>query len=283
MMSTSTSQQVKVLVITGFGLNCERETSVAFQQAGATAEMVHLNDVIAGRRKLEEFHVLALIGGFSFGDHLGAGTVFANRLKHRLAEDLRRFVEDGRIIIGICNGFQTLTRLGLAPCVNDELFVPEVALAQNQQGTFRDDWVTVKTNPHCPCPFLNGIERLPVPVRHAEGRFVARDEAVLQKLEANNHVAMRYVDPEDDQPAGELPANPNGSVNAIAAVCDSTGRRLGLMPHPEAHLTPYNHPHWERSRIAEFLPDHGAGQVLFNNIVHFAAENLEVVTKTKPR
>jgi len=266
--------RVKALVITGFGLNCERETAAAFQAVGASAEKVHLNDLLDGRRRLDEFQILAFIGGFSFGDHIGAGTVFANRLKYRLREALAAYVESGRLVIGICNGFQTITRLGLVPALGGAFFKQQVALAQNAQGVFRDDWILLKANPASPCVFTRGVDMLPLPVRHGEGRFVAQDAATLAQIEAENLVCLRYADPETSEPATAFPHNPNGSVNAIAGLCDASGRIFGLMPHPEAYLSPFNHPQWQKQKIDGILPEKGLGQLIFENAVTFAAANL---------
>ncbi len=273
-MRSDTTAAVKALVITGFGLNCERETACAFRQAGAAAECVHLNEFLSRRRRLDEFHILAFIGGFSFGDHLGAGTIFANRIKCRLGDDLRQFVTAGRLVIGICNGFQTLTRLGLVPVLDGKLFTQQVALAENQQGAFRDDWVLLAANPRSPCIFTRGLDLLPLPVRHGEGRLIPADERTLAAIERNHLVALRYADPQSARPTQEFPHNPNGSVAAIAGICDPTGRIFGLMPHPEAYLSPYNHPHWARQRLNGVLPQKGLGQQIFDNAVGFAAQHL---------
>ena len=184
--------KVRALIITGVGLNCEKETAAAFESAGATAEQVHLNDLLNGKRKLDEFHILAFIGGFSFGDHLGSGTVFANRLKFRLSEDIKAFVKAGKLVIGICNGFQTLTRLGLAPALDGRYFEQQAALTHNDSGVFRDDWVTLGANEKSPCVFTKGIKTFRLPVRHGEGKFVA-DEEVIARIESENLVALRYV------------------------------------------------------------------------------------------
>jgi len=271
---TTTTPEIRALVITGFGLNCERETARAFELAGAVPEQVHLNDLLAGLRRLDEFHILAFIGGFSFGDHIGAGTVFANRLRTRLRDQLESFVREGRLIIGICNGFQTMTRLGLVPALDGRLFEPQAALTINERGVFRDAWVTLKAEPESPCIFTRGIKMLPLPVRHGEGRFVARDPEVLRRIEEDGLVALRYVDPRSGQPTMEFPYNPNGSWNAVAGICDRTGRIFGLMPHPEAYLAPWNHPLWTRRRIEGDLPEHGLGLTIFRNAVEFARRNL---------
>ncbi len=268
------SDTVRVLIITGFGLNCEVETAAAFRAAGASPRQVHLNDLIANSDQLRDYQILAFIGGFSFGDHLGAGTVFANRLKHNIREELHQFIKDGKLVIGICNGFQTLTRLGLLPAIDGEYFVPRTALAPNDQGVFRDAWVTLGANPESPCIFTRGIDLLPLPVRHGEGKFVTSDKELLAALEERQLVALRYVDPETGQATQEYPYNPNGSENAIAGICDETGRVFGLMPHPEAYLSPYNHPHWQRQMINGVLPEEGLGQKIFRNAVAYAEKTL---------
>ncbi|MFO7821303.1 MAG: phosphoribosylformylglycinamidine synthase subunit PurQ [Lentisphaeria bacterium] len=268
------TNSVKALVITGFGLNCEKETACAFESAGAVAEQIHLNDILAGRRSMDEFRILAFIGGFSFGDHIGAGTVFANRVKCRMREQLEQFMDDGKLIIGICNGFQTVTRLGLVPAGKDRPFQQEVAIAENTQGVFRDDWVMLRNNPDSPCVFTRGIEMIPMPVRHGEGRFVTKDEKAMAQLQQENLITMQYADPESGEPIMEFPHNPNGSQNAVAGICDRTGRIFGLMPHPEAYLSPYNHPHWQRQKIDGVLPKRGLGQTIFDNAVSFAKREL---------
>ncbi|MDD5699190.1 MAG: phosphoribosylformylglycinamidine synthase subunit PurQ [Victivallaceae bacterium] len=263
--------EVKVLVITGFGLNCEKETATAFRLCGAAPELVHLNDLLSGKRLLNEFHILAFIGGFSFGDHLGAGTVFANRIKARLQDELKQFVAAGKLIIGICNGFQTLTRLGLVPALNGNIFEQEVALAPNDSGVFRDDWVYLKANPVSPCIFTRGIDLVRLPVRHGEGKLAA-DAAVLAELERRNLVVLRYAEA-DGSIAEDFPANPNGALHAIAGICDPTGRIFGLMPHPEAFLSPFNSPTWGREKLKGKLPSEGEGVIFFRNAVDFVVEN----------
>ena len=264
---------VKTLVITGFGLNCEKETTVAFETAGSEVSRIHLNDLLETPEKLNEFHILAFIGGFSFGDHLGAGTVFANRVKFGLREQLEQFIKDGKLIIDICNGFQTITRMGIVPAING-LFQQEVALQHNDSGVFRDSWVTLKVNPGTNCIFTKGIDLLPVPIRHGEGKFMTLNENVLNELEEGGYVAVRYADPVSGEPTAEFPLNPNGSQNHIAGICDKSGRVFGLMPHPEAYLSPFNHPHWTHQKINGSLPEEGLGLKIFRNAVEFCQENL---------
>lgn len=270
--NAKTEAAVRALIITGVGLNCEQETAAAFEAAGAAAELVHLNDLLRGERRLEEFQILALIGGFSFGDHLGSGTVLANRLKFRLGAELAEFVRAGKLIIGICNGFQTLTRLGLAPALDGRYFEPQAALMANDSGVFRDDWVTLKANADSPCVFTRGVDLIRLPVRHGEGKFVAED-AALARLEAENLAALRYC-AADGSAAHGFPDNPNGSLHDIAGVCDPTGRIFGLMPHPEAYLSPWNAPDWQMKQLAGTLPEWGEGRIIFDNAVQFAAERL---------
>ncbi|MDT8392035.1 MAG: phosphoribosylformylglycinamidine synthase subunit PurQ [Lentisphaeria bacterium] len=272
-MDLKQKKSVRALVITGFGLNCEKETECALREAGADVTLAHLNDVLAGQARLADFHVLAFIGGFSFGDHLGAGTVFSNRVKSKLADQIQDFVAAGKLLIGICNGFQTMTRLGIIPALNDG-GDQEVALAQNARGVFRDDWVTLVADPDSPCVFTKGIKTIELPIRHGEGRFIPADERVLAALEAQHLAVLRYADPETGKATQEFPFNPNGSVNAIAGICDPSGRVFGLMPHPEAYLSPYNHPLWTRQKLAGSLPEKGLGQQIFDNAVAFAAEHL---------
>jgi len=266
------SKNVRALIITGFGLNCERETSAAFEYCGAKAEKIHLNDILNGKSSLHDFHILSFIGGFSFGDHLGAGTVFANKVKYRLREDLEKFIKDGKLVIGICNGFQTLTRLGLVPALGGNYFEQQAALAHNDSGVFRDDWITLKANPDSPCVFTKGIDLIKMPVRHGEGKFVA-DKKELEQMEKNNQVVLRYAGP-DGKVTNEFPYNPNGSLNSIAGICDKSGRIFGLMPHPEAFLSPYNAPDWTSKMIDGKLPKEGEGVIIFKNAVDFSLKNL---------
>jgi phosphoribosylformylglycinamidine synthase subunit PurQ / glutaminase len=267
-------KDVRALVITGFGLNCEAETAYSLGIAGATVEKVHLNDLIDGHVQVERFHILALIGGFSFGDHIGAGTVFANRLRHRLASQLEGYVRSGRLIIGLCNGFQVMVKLGLLPGFRGQYFQRKVSLVGNDSGVFRDAWIHLRANPQSPCVFTRGIETVYLPIRHGEGKFVTDNEATLQELLGNHQVALQYVDPETHKPTEAFPHNPNGSTAAIAGVCDPTGRIFGMMPHPEAYHTPYHNPHWTRLKVAGRLPAEGAGLRIFRNGVDFARAEL---------
>ena len=185
---------------------------------------------------------------------------------------MKRFVAAGKLVIGICNGFQTLTRLGLAPALNGKYLEQQAALTNNDSGVFRDDWITLKANAASPCIFTKGIGTFRLPIRHGEGKFVA-DADVLAEIEAKNLVALRYCAP-DGSPANGFPENPNGALNDIAGICDETGRIFGLMPHPEAFLSPFNAPDWQEKKLQGELPEWGEGRVIFENAVAFAAENL---------
>lgn len=262
---------VNALILTGFGINCDRETALAFERAGARAERVHLNDLAADPGRMASFQILAIPGGFSFGDDVASGRILANRLRHRLGEPLQDFVAAGKLAIGICNGFQVMVKMGLLPLF-DGAFAQEVTLTHNDSSRFDNRWVHLAVDPHTPCVWLNGISRLEVPVRHGEGKFVPRDDAVLARLRDGGQVAVRYATAGGNPAHGRFPENPNGSADDIAGICDPSGRIFGLMPHPEAFLNRCNHPRWTR----EDLPEEGAGLQLFRNAVEFASDNLSV-------
>jgi phosphoribosylformylglycinamidine synthase I len=235
----------KVLVLTGFGLNCDHETAYAFELAGAVAERAHINALIAGDVSLNDFQILAFGGGFSWGDDHGAGVIQALRLKTNIGEKLLKFVAAQKLIIGICNGFQTLVNLGLLPGIGGDYTRRSVALTYNDCGNFRDQWVRVGIDPDSPCVFTQNMHTLDMPVRHGEGKFYGSSE-ILKALADKNQIAMRYALPDGQPAGGAFPHNPNGSLADIAGICDPTGRIFGLMPHPEAYNHVTNHPDWTR-------------------------------------
>jgi len=240
-------KKARVLVLAGYGLNCDYETEYAFELAGAEAKRVHINSLIRREVSLHDFHILVFVGGFSWGDDHGAGVLQAVRLKANIGDELLRFVQDGRLILGICNGFQALVNTGLLPGFDGDYSTRSVALTANDSGNFRDDWVHLRANAQSPCVFTRGISGLDLPIRHGEGKFYAAGP-VIQKLLKNQQVALTYA-MEDGTPAmGRHPENPNGSVADIAGICDPTGRVFGLMPHPEAYSHPTNHPLWTRAK-----------------------------------
>ena len=260
----------RALVLTGFGVNADKELGHAFLMAGAEPRVAHINDLICGKLKLGEFQILAFPGGFSFGDDLGSGRVFANKFKYGLSGQMERFLEDGKLVIGICNGFQVLVKMGLLPACGKKYFQQTATLAFNDSGKFEDRWCYLKANPNSPCVFTKGISTLYVPVRHGEGKFIPGSEETRRMLHENGQVALQYCDAAGNVD-GSYPLNPNGSVDSIAGICDETGRIFGLMPHPEAHLFGLNNPRWAREGLAG---EEGAGLKIFRNCVEFAKKSI---------
>jgi len=242
-------QQIKALVLTGYGLNCDGETAYALEKAGAVADRVHINAVIDRSVPLEGYQILVFGGGFSWGDDHGAGVIQAVRMKNSIGDRILAFIEAGRLVIGICNGFQTLVNLGLLPGFDGDYGQRAVALTANDCGNFRDQWVTLAVDAASPCIFTRGIDRIDLPVRHGEGKLHAADD-VVDRLAADHQVVLRYALPDGTPAAGAFPHNPNGSLLDIAGICDPTGRIFGLMPHPEAFNHPGNHPDWTRWKEA---------------------------------
>lgn len=240
-------RQVNALVLTGFGLNCDYETATVFELAGATARRIHINALIAGDVTLRDFHILALGGGFSWGDDHGAGVIQALKYNNHLGDEIRAFVNDGKLVIGICNGFQTLVNMGLLPGFDRDYSRRSVSITYNDCGNFRNQWVDLTADPDSPCVFTTGIGSASFPVRHGEGKFVS-DPGTVDQLKKNHQVVFTYADETGHPAGGVFPLNPNGSMADIAGICDSTGRILGLMPHPEAYNHPANHPDWPRIR-----------------------------------
>jgi phosphoribosylformylglycinamidine synthase len=266
--------QANVLVLTGYGLNCDYETAHAFELAGANAVRVHINSLIDGTVNLKKFQILVFIGGFSWGDDHGAGVIQSVRLKTNIGEQILEFVEKGNLVLGICNGFQTLANLGLLPGLDHNYHGRSVALTFNDCGNFRDQWVTLKVDPDSACIFTRGIDLAELPVRHGEGKFYT-DDATLTSLLNNNQVTLQYTMPDGRLADGCFPHNPNGSIADVAGICDPSGRIFGLMPHPEAYNHWTNHPDWTRRqelqrRRGESPPStHPVGIRFFQNAVNF--------------
>jgi phosphoribosylformylglycinamidine synthase I len=263
-----------VLVLTGFGLNCDHETAYAFALAGAEAKRAHINALIAGDVSLDDFQILAFGGGFSWGDDHGAGVIQALRLKTNIGDKLLKFVAAQKLIIGICNGFQTLVNLGLLPGIDGDYTRRSVALTYNDGGNFRDQWVRLKINPDSACIFTKGIQTLELPVRHGEGKFFAPND-MLNRLTDNHQIVLQYALPDGQAADGAFPHNPNGSLADIAGICDVSGRVFGLMPHPEAYNHVTNHPDWTRLTEKEKRTGgsdknrQGAGIRIFQNAVAY--------------
>jgi phosphoribosylformylglycinamidine synthase len=252
----------KVLVLYGYGINCDYETEYCFRAAGADAKRIHLSDLIERRRSLGDYHILALPGGFSFGDDISSSRVLANKLKYSLMDDILEFISEKKLIIGICNGFQAMVKMGLLPGFEKTYTKQTATITFNDSGRFEDRWVYLKFNQQSPCVFTKGMKSIYLPVRHGEGKFFAKKE-VIEKLFESNQVVAQYTDG-NGNPAG-YPFNPNGSLENIAGICDPTGRVFGLMPHPEAYNHFTNHPRWTREK----LPEEGAGMKIFRNAVEW--------------
>ena len=256
---------IRICILTGYGINADLELIEAFEAAGRKLQLsavavtrVHLRDLIEAPEMIDSFHVLGFPGGFSFGDHLGSGRVLANLVRKNLLESIQRFISEKKIIIGICNGFQVLVKTGILPNIG-KTSTPETSLTHNDTGVFEDSWVRVRFNRNSQCIWTRGLGEMELPIRHGEGRFLACSEEILKKIKRKNLVALTY--------SGR---NPNGSVDGIAGITDTTGRIFGLMPHPEAFLFSHNHPRWQREVVEE-----GAGLKIFINGIRYVNENLE--------
>ncbi|MEQ8161332.1 MAG: phosphoribosylformylglycinamidine synthase subunit PurQ [Smithellaceae bacterium] len=267
------NRKVKAIVLTGNGTNCEMEMAHACKLAGADqVDIVHISELLYGEKRLSKYSFLNLPGGFLDGDDLGSAKAGANRFLHAriddakemLIEELLQFINSGCLILGVCNGFQLMVKLGLLPALDGNFTRQSSTLTFNDSGRFEDRWVYLQANRQSPCVFTRDVDLAYYPVRHGEGKFVAENDGVLEQIEQKNLVAFRYCLP-DGSPTIDYPANPNGSVNAIAGICNETGRLFGLMPHPEAYLHCTNHPRWTR----EDLPEEGQGVAVFRNAVNF--------------
>jgi len=258
----------RVIVLRTAGSNCDGETKFAFELAGAKAELVHVNRLRDRSARLRDYEILAIPGGFTYGDDIAAGRVLANEMTSALAEELGEFVEAGKLVIGICNGFQVMVKTGLLPDARVSAAHCPTTLAPNDSGKFEDRWVHLAPG-KSKCVFTEGIKRIYLPIAHGEGKFLANKPSVLKALEKGGQVAFRYVDPKGKS-AG-YPWNPNGSSADIAGIADPSGRLLGMMPHPERHIFGYQHPRWTRGGK---LPKYGDGFLLFKNGVDFARRNL---------
>jgi phosphoribosylformylglycinamidine synthase len=256
---------VNVLILRTAGTNCDRETAFAFELAGAEVTKLHVNALRAEPDRLHGYQIMVIPGGFSYGDDLGAGKVLANEMLADLRPALERFVEDGKLLIGICNGFQVLVKTGLLPGLTR--WRQQATLTFNDSHKFEDRWTYLQA-PETVCQVVDSGERVYYPVAHAEGKFVVESPDVLAQMESNGQIIFRYVD-RDGNPAG-YPWNPNGSVDDIAGICDPTGRIIGMMPHPERHCLPVHDPRWPR----EGLKEEGEGLRIFRRAVEFATSRL---------
>ncbi len=260
------------LILSGYGINCEEETAFAFEKFGANADIVHINDLIDGLKSFDNYQILAIPGGFSYGDDTGAGKALANRILNNLNEQILKFVQRDTLTIGICNGFQVLTALGLAPALGGQYGIRQAALMANENSRYTCRWVHLKTQSD-KCIWTKGIDSLYVPIAHGEGNFYIPDDQ-LAELKSGNQVVFTYTN-EDGSPAnGVYPANPNGSLEDIAGICDPSGRVLGLMPHPERAMFFHNRPDFanEKERLireGKSLPTENQGGLVFKNAIDY--------------
>jgi len=286
--------EVKAIVLRAAGINCDMETEYALELAAAKAQRMHINRIIEDKSLLDEFQIVVFPGGFSYGDDVAAGKILANQIVHHLFEPIKKFIEDGKLVLGICNGFQVLVKTGILPGGRVEGVTPSnppvpllvqdardtmdaldtspamrqagVTITNNDSGKFEDRWVYLAPQSNR-CVFIEPGRRIYLPIAHGEGKVVTRDEAALDSLMSGGHIAFKYVDKDGNE--GDYPVNPNGSTDSIAGLTDTTGRVLGMMPHPERFVRPTQHPHWSRLKDVD-----NDGMTIFNNAVKYARENL---------
>lgn len=273
-------KQTRAIVITGNGTNCEMEAAHACRLGGFDeAVIAHIAEILSGEIRLDDFHFLNLTGGFLDGDDLGSAKAQANRLKNaqvagsqeKLVDQFTRFIADGKLILGVCNGFQLMAKMGMLPGLDGEYLQQSVTLTHNDCGRFQDRWTYLKVDPLSPSIFTRGIDKgIYLPVRHGEGKFLCDSDATLTRIADGHLDVLQYSDAGYAAPTMEFPANPNGSTDAIAGLCDPTGRLMGLMPHPEAFVHYTQHPRWTR----EDLPEEGDGLILYRNAAEYVRKNL---------
>jgi len=280
-------EQVKAIVLRAAGINCDMETQYALELAGAEAQRIHINRVIEDKRLLEQFQIIVFPGGFSYGDDVAAGKIMANQTVHHLSDALRKFIDDGKLVLGICNGFQVLAKAGILPGPDKNLATENteinekdqrlktkdqrpatnlVTITNNDCGKFEDRWVYLAPQTK-ECIFIEQGRQIYLPIAHGEGKVVTKDDATLEQLKSGGHIAFKYVD--ENGREGGFPINPNGSVDSIAGLTDTTGRVLGLMPHPERFVRPTQHPRWTRLKDKVDAD----GMTIFNNAVKYIKEN----------
>lgn len=267
----------KSLVLFGNGINCEYETAHANRLVGFDAELIHISDISRDPKKIHEYSFINFPGGFLDGDDLGSAKAQAVKWRYRyfsehsgtFIDELATFVGEGKIILGICNGFQLLVKTGLLPATDGNYGRQTATITFNDSGRFEDRWVYLKINANSRCIFTKKMDIIYLPVRHGEGKIVADSDAILETMDENGHVVLQYA-MEDGSPTSRYPYNPNGSNRSIAGICDATGRILGLMPHPEAFVHFTQHPRWMR----EGLDEEGDGLKIFRNAYTYVVEHL---------
>ncbi len=253
----------RVLLVRAPGTNCDQETAFAFQSAGAITEVVHVNRLLELPALLDGSQILCFPGGFSFGDDIAAGRILGNQIRLRLADACGEFKQAGKLILGICNGFQILAKTGLLD-IDDEVG-PMATLSWNDSGKYEARWVHVVASPG-ESVFLQGTDRMELPIAHAEGKFLVRDQAAFDALAKRGQIVLRYCTADGDSSNVSYPANPNGAAGHVAGVTDTTGRVLGLMPHPERYVAAEHHPNWTAQS-----PREPHGKAIFENAVRYFA------------
>ncbi|GAM10002.1 phosphoribosylformylglycinamidine synthase 1 [Geobacter sp. OR-1] len=274
------SDKTRAIVITGNGTNCETEAAHACRLGGFDeAVIAHIAEILSGEITLDDFHFLNLTGGFLDGDDLGSAKAQANRLTNarvsgtgeRLVEQFIRFIDNGKLILGVCNGFQLMVKMGMLPALDGNHLNQTATLTHNDCGRFQDRWCYLKVDADSPSIYTKGIVNgIYLPVRHGEGKFLCTDQDTMGRIEAGHLSVLKYADEKFQAPTMDFPLNPNGSQNAIAGLCDPTGRLMGLMPHPEAFVHYTQHPRWSR----EQLPETGDGLILYRNAAEYVRNNL---------
>jgi phosphoribosylformylglycinamidine synthase len=263
----------ETLVLTGYGINCEEETAFAFSTAGSDTRIIHINDLIENRKILDDYQILVFPGGFSYGDDTGSGKALANRMKNNLFEEIQKFIERDTLTLGICNGFQVLVNLGLLPLLNSFDGTAQAALEYNASFRYQCRWIDVMIEKDSPSIFTKNIEKMHIPVAHGEGNFYAPED-IIDKIESQNLVSMRYIK-DDGSPADSVfPFNPNGSMNDIASICSPDGRITGMMPHPERGMFFTQRDDWtllkeKFIREDKDIPVYSDGVTIFTNAVNY--------------
>ncbi|MFH1459910.1 MAG: phosphoribosylformylglycinamidine synthase I [Candidatus Omnitrophota bacterium] len=261
-------KSIKVLILRTAGTNCDQETKLAFEFLGACVTVTHINDLVRGADKISRYQIITFPGGFTYGDDIAAGVILANELQTKLKTNLHKFLDKNGLMIGICNGFQVLVKMGILP--DSKNWKQVLTLSCNDSGKFEDRWVYLKKPNDCDpkkdskCVWTRGIDQvIYLPVAHGEGKFIARDGQVLDKLKNNGQIVFQYCNKQGG--LSRYPENPNGSLADIAGICDQTGRVFGLMPHPERCVFKTQHPHWTRKK-QDFIPD---GLKIFQNAIDY--------------
>lgn len=265
---------VKTIILRTAGTNCDKETAFAFKKAGSETDLVHINELVRREKQLKDYHILAIPGGFTYGDDISSGKILANELKFKLENDIRKFTREGKLVIGICNGFQVLVKAALLPNISGTFENIESTLTLNDSNKFEDRWIHLQRPRSSKCVWTKGIDNvIELPIAHGEGKFIPIDKNILNTMKKEGLIVFEYVTG-NGRPAKGYPDNPNGSTDNIAGICDQTGRVFGLMPHPERHIDNYQHPCWTRKNVKNKEKNTGDGFDIFKNGVEFAKKHL---------